>query len=385
MTRRTWLSLTCTLLLACGPGVPVLPEAKAVKVVGGNSYACALTAEGSVRCWGWGGEADGSSYGWMGPASAYRVTAPVDVGGFTGVLDLASEYQHICVVTAQKTVKCWGQNDDGQLGLGNYKDTNGPTGDVQGVAGAKKVVVGGDHSCALLESGKVMCWGSTGEGQLGRDPMGSNINSNTAVEVPFITGATDLHASGYGTCAIVNGEAYCWGGGKYPNSLNFGTQPPYKLPLPNVTAAVLGRHNGYAISNGALKSWGGASDKLLGNNTDFGDPDAESPVDVTGMGSGVTALAFAAGVQSGAVKTWGTGLSGDGTTDVSKVPVSATGITDAIGFAWAGEGNCAVGARGTVWCWGDNLHGVVGIGVDAEKTEGSNDYLTPQKVMFFTK
>lgn len=383
MIRRAWLTCTAFSLLACGPGGSSLPVAKAVKVVGGNSFACALTAEGSVRCWGWGGEADGSSYGWMGAASAYRVTAPVDVGGFTGALDLASDYQHICVLTAQKTVKCWGQNDDGQLGLGNYKDTNGPTGDVQGLSGAKKVVVGGDHSCALLENGKVMCWGDTSAGQLGRAPMGSNVNSAVAEEVPFITGATDLHAMGYGTCAIVGGEALCWGDGRYPNNLNFGTSPPYKLPLPNVSAAIIGRHNGYAISNGGLKSWGSASEKLLGNNTDFGDPEAESPVDVTGMTSGVTALAFACGVQAGAVKCWGFGNTGDGTTDIPKVPVTAVGISDAIGFAHAGEGSCAVGARGTVWCWGNNLHGVIGIGVDAERSE-VDDYPTPQKVLGFT-
>jgi len=377
--------LLAGLTTGCGSGVDVLPTAKAIDIAGGNSFACALTDAGSLRCWGWGGDTDTASYAFMGDASDYRVTAPVEVGNFVGATDIDIYYQHICVVTASKEVVCWGYNSYGQVGNGTEQHTRGPGSPVPGLSDVKKVATGLEHTCALTESGTVKCWGYNGSDRLlGFESMGSMVGSTTPVDVPFITGATDIFAAQTGTCAIVGGAPQCWG-----NIKTAGPQDmlPYAVPLTNVTGMALGQSNTCAIDGGAAKCWGVTDDALIGNGTDTGDPEVTVPTNVTGLDSGVTSLSGRFVVQNGQVKGWSVGILGDGKEylldNPAKTPVTAQVISNAAQVVIAGEFNCARGTTGSVWCWGDNLHGGVGIGVDAEASSEGNYYLTPQKVLSF--
>jgi alpha-tubulin suppressor-like RCC1 family protein len=110
---------------------------------------CALTTAGAVRCWG-------------DPLSA------ADVPGLDhGVTAIASSGSHNCALMSTGGVKCWGLNDHGQLGDGTTTNSPAPV-DVAGLAGAAiAIATGGFHTCAVLKSGGIQCWGSNGAGQLG--------------------------------------------------------------------------------------------------------------------------------------------------------------------------------------------------------------------------
>src|SRR5690606_20438424 len=97
---------------------------------------------------------------------------------------LAVGRDHTCALLQSGLVQCWGRNDFGQLGYG----TTEHLGDAEPVTSfgyatlgdtATHIAAGGDHTCALLESGALRCWGRNDFGQLGHghtDSIGDDEN-----------------------------------------------------------------------------------------------------------------------------------------------------------------------------------------------------------------
>lgn len=125
-------------------------------------------------------------------------------------------------------VRCWGYNNAGQLGLGhtNSIGDNETPGDAPVVslgAGrtARAVAAGYRHTCAILDDGTVKCWGANSSGQLGlgrTDNIGDNETPNTTAVVSLGAGRTAkaLSVSGNNTCAILdNGTVKCWGNNQF--------------------------------------------------------------------------------------------------------------------------------------------------------------------------
>jgi alpha-tubulin suppressor-like RCC1 family protein len=138
--------------------------------------SCALLKSGAVKCWGYRNV--------LGNDEGESSSVPVDMVGLaSGVVAIGGGLDHMCALLATGGVKCWGNRHFGQLGDGITNDKLTPPVDVVGLSsGVIAISSGGasDHTCALLATGKIMCWGMNGRGQLGNN---STTLSNVPVEV----------------------------------------------------------------------------------------------------------------------------------------------------------------------------------------------------------
>jgi alpha-tubulin suppressor-like RCC1 family protein len=138
-------------------------------VVAGNSHTCAIDNAGSLTCWG------RNSAGQLGNGGLNNALTPVQVTGLTsGVLAVSPGGFHTCALLTGGAVKCWGRNGDGQLGNGPGGGQESLPQDVTGLASGVTILsAGGDHSC-VLTGGLVKCWGRNNNGQVGDGTSGED-------------------------------------------------------------------------------------------------------------------------------------------------------------------------------------------------------------------
>jgi LPXTG-motif cell wall-anchored protein len=204
--------------------------AKALSSAGVHS--CVLLDNDSIKCWGYNGNADlglGDTNNRGDNASEMGDSLPaVDLGTGRTAKAVSSGGGGTCAILDNDTVKCWGYSALGQLGYGdtnNRGDAGGEMGDnlpaVDLGTGrtASSIWYGDLHVCALLDNGSVKCWGWNSAGQLGLGgtdnrgdglaEMGDNLGS-----VPLGTGRTALAVTaGYDhSCALLDNDTVkCWG------------------------------------------------------------------------------------------------------------------------------------------------------------------------------
>jgi alpha-tubulin suppressor-like RCC1 family protein len=227
----------------------------------------------------------------------------VDLGGRTAI-SLAVGNNHTCVVLDDARVKCWGGNEDGQLGLGDTNRRGASPGQMGaalspvdlGGRPAARVAVGNKFSCAILVDGGVVCWGRNTYGQLGTGDRTSRGRApgemGTSLPTLNLGAGRTVKQVGLGdnhVCArLDNGAVKCWGRNSSKGELGLGDtsdrggQPGDlgdTLPAVNLGSArtaldlAVGlRHTCAALDNGAVKCWGenGAGQLGQGNTTDLG-------------------------------------------------------------------------------------------------------------------
>jgi alpha-tubulin suppressor-like RCC1 family protein len=194
---------------------PVLtPVGPATLIAAGRNHTCARLIDGEVVCWG---DNRTSQTGIQRPSLA-KPSLPVVVPGVSRAISIAAGAEHSCAVQEDGQLLCWGDNHYGQLGHGILEPHSFPPGPVPIAGKAVAVTAGRRHTCALLRDGTVQCWGEGFEGQLG-DGLRKSSLTPVRVVVPGPGGKTvpldkvaAISAGSQHTCAILESrEVYCWG------------------------------------------------------------------------------------------------------------------------------------------------------------------------------
>ncbi len=349
-----------------------VPQAFVKQIAGGGSHTCALTNSGGVRCWG------DNSNGQLGDGTTSNSNIPVEVLGLSlGVIAVATGGNHSCALMSDGAVRCWGSNIFGQLGDSTTKNRSIAV-DVRGLGGGvTKIVAGGLHTCALVDTGGVKCWGSNISGQLGD---GARAPGLTPIEVSGLGGVTTIAAGADHTCALTSsGGVQCWGKND-SGKLGDGTTTDRWAPVDvtglssGVTAVAAGTGHTCALtSGGSVRCWGLNFFGQLGDGTTIG---RLTPAEVSTLDSGVTAI-LAGGnhgcaLAGAAIKCWGAnqlGQLGDPTTTEALTPVDVKDLNASITAITAGSNHsCALTDIGTVKCWGNNGSGQLGGGTTPDQT-----------------
>jgi alpha-tubulin suppressor-like RCC1 family protein len=246
--------------------VDVLGLSSGVKALAmGYDNSCALTLSGAVKCWG------ANVSGSVGNGTLLDPISPVDVVSLSAVTGISIGEHHVCARSLGGEVWCWGINSSGQLGNETLTESHVPA-QVQGLGGgARSVVAGYYHSCALTDAGGVKCWGSNYSGCLGD---GSTTRRTFPVDVIGLSSGVSALVAGYShTCALLEtGKVKCWGGngnGQLGTDNNTSSsQPVDVVGLSDVVSLYSGAHHVCAqLSSGSLKCWGENRSGQLGDGT----------------------------------------------------------------------------------------------------------------------
>lgn len=302
----------------------------AILASAGREHTCALRAGGVVSCWG------SNRAGQLGGATAdFRSTAPLDLADLGDVVDIAAGGQHACALTSAGDVACWGDDAWGQLG-GGAPATHRPRFAHPDLAAAAQVTAGWLHSCAVTAAeGRVACWGWNGGGQLGVPPSVLDASSRP-VEVAAVTDAIQVGAGDYHTCAVLSsGAVRCWGRNDY-GQLGDGSRISSADPV-----AVLGIDDAVEVSAGhehtcALRRSGGIACWGRGDRGQLGTGEADSATTPSMTGLVVEdAVQIAVGWRHGCARRaggeivcWGRNVEGQlgtGTADLERSPTRVAG------------------------------------------------------------
>jgi len=332
-----------------------------------SNSTCALLNDANVNCWG------DNSFGQTASGTSIDIWSPgvvVSLGTGKTVSSIGAGGSHACAILNDGSLKCWGRNQLGQLGLGNTINRgndfgldmgdNLPIVDLGTGRTASVIAGGGDHTCAILDDSTVKCWGSNASGNLGvgdtshrGDQAGEMGDALPAIDFGTGKTATAIAAGGNHTCARLNdGSVKCWG---------------------NNTYGQLG----------------------LGDTSARGDATGEmgDALPAVNLGTGKTAVSIAAGdnytcavLNDGSLKCWGDNAFGQlGLGDTNPRGDSANEMGDNLPAVNVGTGRtattvqngrshtCAILDDGKVKCWGKSDLGQLGLGDTVNRGDGPGE------------
>ncbi len=231
-----------------------------------------------MRCWGYNNELQ------LGDSSrGARLTPGPPVPGLTDVVQLNAGYEHTCAVTRAGSVWCWGNNAYGQLGFAGetvapveVQNLGGPADEVK-CHGAEQNATG--YTCARMRTGRVRCWGSNSYAELGN---GTHVASVTPIEVLNLTDAVGIGLAEFSACAVKStGKVVCWGyngAGQLAGQLATGstaqflTTPEEVLGLSDVHMVEGGENHWCAVAgpDRRVNCWAQDYEGVLGNGPPIG-------------------------------------------------------------------------------------------------------------------
>ena len=185
----------------------------AVASAAGGAHSCALLVNGRVLCWG------GNTFGQLGDGTRTPSASPREASGITNAVSISTIRDHTCALLATGVVTCWGRNDFGQVDgtLGGDRLVPTIVGSVA-AGGAVAVTTGFQHTCVLTPGGIVRCWGRNNDGQLGNNTLSDSLAPVTVQRPPLrsspvtLTGVVGLVSDTAHNCALhTSGRPFCWG------------------------------------------------------------------------------------------------------------------------------------------------------------------------------
>jgi alpha-tubulin suppressor-like RCC1 family protein len=334
-----------------------------VPLSAGKYHTCAVTNSGGIRCWGQ------NEHGQLGNGTTGKRSLPVEVVGLPAKVKApAAGVWHTCALDETGTVLCWGDNRYGQLGDGTLTNRSTPA-PVAGLSAKTVMIAAGSHfTCALSEFGLVKCWGSNVHGQLGE---GSVVDRVSAVPVLGLDEPVAAIAAGEEHACIitVHGAVRCWGLG-WEGQLGDGSRNIMAEAVPaaglesGAAFIAAGAHYSCAImTSGKVFCWG--------DNAMYPSPyDSPVPVELKELEGRLTSIEigelFTCGTTvEGGVLCWGRndlGQLGNGTgVDSTNTPIAVSGLSAGVEMLSVGTTHaCARVQSGEVECWGGNEAGQAG-------------------------
>lgn len=349
--------------------VTTIARAEVLDVAAGANHACAVIAGGTLKCWG------DNSFGKLGDGSTSTRFEPVEVVGLGGrVVQVAAGTNHTCALMGTGRVKCWGSNEYGQLGNGSRTDRLVPT-EVRSLASVTAVAAGGHRSCALLEDGRVVCWGWA-HATFSTCPSDCRADIriyDEPIEVPGFARMRAISASPATDHAIVpapnpvcgvdaDDVGRCIG--------RFDQASRWDLVVAGASAiATGGGHLCVVTTSGQVQCRGSNRFGQLGGGIAT---ESRGMVTVAGIDGADGSLALG-GSHSCALtadmrlRCWGV-IPGDGTWIARVAPVPVAGLATGVRkVASGGAFSCAIRSDGSAWCWGANGHGQLGDGTTTDR------------------
>lgn len=254
-----------TVSLPAGVPVRVAGNLQFKSIAAGETFTCAIAADGQAYCWGKGDNGE------LGGGKLYdQARTPRVVAGDQRFTSIVAGRQHACALDTSGAAWCWGSNELDQVSDGSkLKYAQRPARVVGGhrfrLLGANG---GANSTCGVTIDGNGVCWGSNAHGQLG---IGSRRQSTEPVRVAALTNIRDIDAGHDVACAVGNdGGVYCWGSNRFGQLGIAAPEPSIPQPSGRVqtyerfvsVAAGAGKACALAAT-GQAYCWGSNADNLL--------------------------------------------------------------------------------------------------------------------------
>ncbi len=377
--------------------VPLGSNRSASQISVGAQHACALLDNNSVKCWG------SNSYGVTGQETSTGSIGDeegemgdnlptIDLGSGRTATQISSGSYHTCALLDDSSVKCWGRNSNGQLGIGNSSnigDGENEMGDHMSSVDlgtgrtAISIISGGYHSCAILDSGVLKCWGHNSNGQLGQGhsySIGDGYeDSSDADEIqchPTLNQPTDrecLARMGDGLPGVDLGDGRT-----------------------AVSASAGNSHTCAILDNWSVRCWGSNAQGRTGLGTGSGNTGDDSNemgdnLPTVDLGDGNSALSISSGSTHTCVLASNLSVACWGQNNVGQLGIaSSANIGDSVGemgsalqtaelptlaskSVVAGYSmTCAISDGGKMHCWGENDNGRLGVYREGNVNIGDN-------------
>jgi alpha-tubulin suppressor-like RCC1 family protein len=199
----------------------------------GDKKTCVLSVNGVAQCVGWNDD------GQLGDGSFTSRSLPVNIMDDAPYGHITGKGLHTCgIYFPNAGVRCWGDDSQGQLGDNdaNHAGKNMPGNVFDLQSGASDITANIDHTCVVMGSGGVKCWGSDAFGQLGvtRLSLGGASTSDKPVDaVGLSASAIAISSAQQATCALMQYRGIqCWGRGDVGQLGNGQSGNGYSRPAP---------------------------------------------------------------------------------------------------------------------------------------------------------